>query len=302
MWRGSHYSGTSAGYSSGVSENLLGEYLRARRGQVQPQDVGLPAGSRRRVAGLRREEVALLAGISGDYYLRLERGRDKNPSTQVVRALARVLHLDTAGTNYLLGLSAPRPLTGQPEVETATASVQQLLANLDVPGFVVGRTYDVLASNLAARALSGHLAPGHNRLRSMFLDVQERARHIDWESSTTRLVANARDHFGPGINDPDCQELITDLSRRSTRFAQLWAQHDVRDHDAAPGRFRYPGTGELTLGRVRLAVTGADRQDLILYHAPAGSADHALLEQLIRGRQDKEGSETALSTGVAVRR
>src|ERR1700740_2412914 len=122
------------------SENLLGRYLRARRELVRPEQAGLPAGGNRRVRGLRREEVALLAGISADYYLRLERGRDKNPSPQVLESLARVLHLDGLEQEYLLSLAAPRTRRQRRrKPERVPARLHQLLASVQIPAFVEGR-------------------------------------------------------------------------------------------------------------------------------------------------------------------
>jgi transcriptional regulator with XRE-family HTH domain len=128
--------------------NTLGDYLRARHELVQPGSVGLPAGGVRRVAGLRREEVAMLAGISSDHYLRLEQGRDRNPSIQVLEALARVLDLDQAATGYLLSLATPRPShrRRRPRRETVPAGIRQLLDVLGLPAFVEGRYFDVLGA------------------------------------------------------------------------------------------------------------------------------------------------------------
>lgn len=142
------------------SGNRLGSYLRARRELVSPAQAGLPSGGNRRVPGLRREEVALLAGISPDYYLRLERGRDKNPSPQVLASLARVLELDDIERTYLLGLTAARPRAPhRKRPEHVPARVHELLAHLQIPAFVEGRAFDVLASNPMAVALSPGCGP-----------------------------------------------------------------------------------------------------------------------------------------------
>nr|WP_205705064.1 helix-turn-helix transcriptional regulator [Kineococcus indalonis] len=159
--------GAADGGTSGAG-NRLGEYLRARRALVTPEQVGLAGGSRRRVTGLRREEVALLAGVSADH-LRLERGR--NPSPQVLEALARVLLLDELETQYLLQLARPVPRTRSAARRRAPAQrvpprLHHLLAALQVPAFVEGRTFDVLASNASAVAFSPRLRVGQNRLRS----------------------------------------------------------------------------------------------------------------------------------------
>ena len=157
--------------------NPLGSYLRARRALVTPEQAGLAPGMNRRVPGLRREEVALLAGISADYYLRLERGRDKNPSTQVLESLARVLRLDEVEQDFLLSLAAsrPRPQRRNRKPERVPARLHQLLASVQIPAFVEGRAFDVLASNQLAVALSPRLQPGYNRLRSLLLDPEEQA-------------------------------------------------------------------------------------------------------------------------------
>ncbi len=156
---------------------MLGEYLRARRELVTPADVGLPPSARRRVRGLRREEVAMLAGISSDYYLRLEQGRDRNPSPQILNALARVLDLDQAATDYLLDLATPRPVSKLPKRkrEKVPTVTRQLLDVIGLPAFVEGRYFDVLAANELAYALSPTLRVGQNRLRSVFLDPAEQA-------------------------------------------------------------------------------------------------------------------------------
>src|ERR1700689_146632 len=145
--------------------NPLGSYLRARRALVTAEQAGLPPGANRRVPGLRREEVAMLAGISADYYLRLERGRDKNPSVQVLESLARVLRLDEVEQDYLLGLAAPRPRPQRrrQKPERVPPRLHQLLASVQVPAFVEGRAFDVLASNRLAIAPPPPLHPGDNR-------------------------------------------------------------------------------------------------------------------------------------------
>ena len=173
-------------------DNLLGEYLRARRELVNPEDVGVRVTGLRRVAGLRREEVATLAGISSDYYLRLEQGRDRHPSAQVLESLARVLQLDETATEYLLSLSRPPTrATSRPRRERVQVGIAQLLEVIGLPAFVEGRYLDVLASNAMARALSPALRVGENRLRSVFLDTGERDLYPDWEHVIAAMVASS---------------------------------------------------------------------------------------------------------------
>jgi transcriptional regulator with XRE-family HTH domain len=253
--------------------NLLGDYLRARRELVHPDSVGLPAGGVRRVPGLRREEVSLLAGISSDYYLRLEQGRDRNPSVQVLEALARVLQLDDAATDYLLSLAAPRPRhRRRPRREVVPAGVGQLLDVIGLPAFVEGRYLDVLAANALAHALSPNLQAGQNRLTAVFLDPAERALYPDWDRDTARLVAGFRESVGSDTDDPRFVQLVGELSLSSERFRQLWARHDVRSREGMPTRMHHPQVGELTLSREKLVIGGARGQMLVVYHAQPGSS------------------------------
>lgn len=254
--------------------NPLGDYLRARRDLVQPDSVGLPVNGVRRVAGLRREEVAMLAGISSDYYLRLEQGRDRNPSIQVLEALARVLRLDQAATDYLLGLATPRPRhrRRRPRRETVPAGIRQLLDVLGLPAFVEGRYFDVLAANSLARALSPNLQAGQNRLRAVFLDPAEKALYPDWDHATARLVAGFRESVGSDADDPHFVQLVGELSLSSERFRRLWARHDVQSREGMPTRIHHPQVGDLTLSREKLAIGGAEGQLLVVYHAQSGTS------------------------------
>jgi transcriptional regulator with XRE-family HTH domain len=258
-----------------VSENnLLGDYLRARRALIRPESVGLPVNGVRRVAGLRREEVAMLAGVSSDYYLRLEQGRDRNPSAQVLEALARVLRLDQAATDYLLGLATPRPRRRprRPRRETVPPGIQQLLDVVGLPAFVEGRYFDVLAANDLARALSPNLQVGHNRLRAVFLDPAEKALYPDWDHATARLVAGFRESVGTDTDDPRFVQLVGELSLSSERFRRLWARHDVQTREGRPARIHHPQVGDLTLSREKLAIGGAEGQLLVMYHAQPGTS------------------------------
>jgi transcriptional regulator with XRE-family HTH domain len=253
--------------------NLLGDYLRARRELVQPDTVGLPGGGVRRVAGLRREEVALLAGISADYYLRLEQGRDRNPSLQVLESIARVLGLDPAATDYLLEVATPRTThrRRRPRRETVPASISQLLEVIGLPAFVEGRYFDVLAANRLARSLSPNLQIGENRLRAVFLDPAEKALYPDWPDATARLVAGVRESVGTDVDDPRFVQLVGELSLSSERFRQLWARHDVQAREGMPTRIHHPQIGDLTLSREKLMITGTQGQVLVVYHAETGT-------------------------------
>jgi transcriptional regulator with XRE-family HTH domain len=260
--------------------NLLGEYLRARRELVAPESVGLPVNGVRRVPGLRREEVAILAGVSSDYYLRLEQGRDRNPSAQILEALARVLQLDSAATDYLLGLAIQR--SGQPrrrpKRESVPANIQQLLGVLGLPAFVEGRYFDVLAANSLAYALSPNLQIGQNRLRAVFLDPAEKALYPEWEKAAAGLVAGFRKSVGSDVDDPRFIQLVGELSLSSERFRRLWARHDVQSLEGAPIHIHHPQVGDLMLSREKLGVGGG--QLLVVYHAQPGTSSAEMLALL----------------------
>lgn len=265
------------------STNALGEFLRARRELVTPERAGIPGGGVRRVPGLRREEVAMLAGISADYYLRLERGRDRKPSLQVLESIARVLELDDDHFAHLLTLVAevPRRRTPRPRKPTVPAGALKLLDTLAQPAFVEDRYFDILASNGAARALSPSLAAGGNQLRDLFLDPAEQALHPEWEAVTECFVANLRQAVGNDIDDPRFIELTGELTLASPRFRQLWARHEVRGQRGTPLRLEHPQVGPMTLNRERLAIDGADGLMLIVYHPDFGSADADKLALLL---------------------
>jgi transcriptional regulator with XRE-family HTH domain len=250
--------------------NRLGGYLRARRALVTPEQAGIPAGANRRVPGLRREELAMLAGISADYYLRLERGRDNHPSIQVLESLARVLRLDDVEQEYLLSLATqrPRPEHRRRKPERVPARLHQLLASVGVPAFVEGRAFDVLASNPLARALSPRLAPGHNRLRSLLLDPEEQAFQQDWARSTEGFVAAFRKSAGDDVDDPRFVELVGELALSSERFRTLWARHDIRALGGGTSNVNHPVVGALHLHRDKLPVDGLL---LVLYYPDQGS-------------------------------
>jgi transcriptional regulator with XRE-family HTH domain len=260
-----------------VSEksNDLGEFLSARRALVTPRQAGIPDGGVRRVPGLRREEVAMLAGVSADYYLRLERGRDRNPSVQVLESIARVLQLDDEHLAYLLTLvaDAPRKRRRRSRKETVPPGALKLLGSLAQPAFIEGRYFDILASNGLARALSPSFVEGGNQLRDLFLNPAEQALHPEWENITECYIASLRQAVGTDIDDPRFIELTGELSLASARFRQLWARHEVRRQTGTPILFNHPQVGDLVLNRERLSIDGSDGLMLVVYHADAGSSD-----------------------------
>jgi transcriptional regulator with XRE-family HTH domain len=278
--------------------NTLGEYLRARRELVDPATVGLRVAGVRRTPGLRREEVATLAGISADYYLRLEQGRDRHPSPQVLDALARVFGLDATATDYLLSLVRPaagpaEPPARRPRRETVPASVRQLIAAVNLPAFVESRMFDVLAANARATALSPSMRPGENRLRSMFLDPAERDLYPDWQKAIVGLIASFRASIGPAADDPRIAQLVGELSLASEPFRKLWARHDVRALAGGAVTMNHPEVGPLELWREKLPIGDSGGQLLVLYHAEPGSDSAAALDRLADGLAASSASSSS---------
>jgi transcriptional regulator with XRE-family HTH domain len=254
-----------------MEPNPLGEYLRARRRLVTPDQVGIPVRGPRRVPGLRREEVAVLAGISAEYYLRLEQGRDRRPSVQVLESIARALQLDD--DTHLLGLAAdpPRRARRRPRREVVPPSTARLVAALPFPAFVEGRYLDVLAVNPLATALSPRLVVGRNRLRDVLLDPAEQALFPDWKRAAQVLVAGFRRSVGGDVDDPRVVELVGELALASPEFPAIWARHDVAPRAGAAISLRHPQVGELRLDREKLAISDAEGIVLVVHHPEPGS-------------------------------
>ncbi|GIJ46245.1 transcriptional regulator [Virgisporangium aliadipatigenens] len=252
-------------------DNRLGEYLKARRARVTPEAVGLPGTARRRVSGLRRAELAALAGVSEQYLVRLEQGRDRHPSPQVLGALARALRLDDDGAAHLRRLADPQPAPGTPEVPAD--GLQELLDAWDVPAYARGRHFDVLASNELARRLVPAHAPGRNLVRDVFLDPRAREWYVDWPAVAAHTVGALR---AAALDEPSLRELVEALVRESPTFRELWARHDVRPTRDETKLFRHPVAGVFALRRHVLQVAGTHGQVIIAYRAGDGPAADAL--------------------------
>ncbi|WP_345556898.1 helix-turn-helix transcriptional regulator [Streptomonospora halophila] len=265
------------------TDNPLGGFLRARRGLVRPEDAGIPAGPRRRVAGLRREEVAMLAGVSTDYYVRLEQGRERHPSAQVVDALARTLDLGEDETSHLHRLALPLPGRRRRAArrEQVSANLARMMAAWpQTPALVLGRRLTVLAHN----ALGGALFDGHaysrDLVRLVFLDPDAREFYPDWERVAANTVGGLRAAVGTDRDDPELVETVGELSLHSAEFRRLWARHDIRQKSHDTKRFRHPLVGELTLGYEALSVNSAPGQQVVVYHAEPGSPSAQALSLL----------------------
>jgi transcriptional regulator with XRE-family HTH domain len=254
--------------------NALGEFLGARRALVSPATVGLPEDGTRRVPGLRREEVALLAGVSTDYYVRLEQGRERHPSRQVLEALACALRLDEDAARHLYRIGLPDLLTTTPAtttVATVAAPLRQLLDQMhSVPAFVVGPGQDVLAANALAEVLYRGFARFDNLLRMIFLDPHAREFYADWDQAARVAVRNLR--AATAVPDERTEQIVGALTVRSPAFASLWARYEVGPRTQEDKHFRHPDVGEIRLHFEKLTIASAPGQHLSVYTAEPGSA------------------------------
>src|SRR6201992_59160 len=259
----------------------LAGFLRARRELLKPDDVGLPGGERRRVEGFRREEVAMLAGISTEYYLKLEQGRDHQPSDQVLDGLARALQLDEDAATYLRELARPAARRRRRSVpERVDPAVQPLIDSWSLtPTFVVNRNLTILASNHLALALSRVFTPGENILRATFLGSEMRMLHRDWDGFTSRMVPFLRAVLGAEPPDRELVELVGAPCIASKRFAALGAWHDVKHRSIGPTAFHHPHVGPLDLHYTILHLLD-QRQMIVTYHADPGSPSEESLRLL----------------------
>lgn len=251
-----------------MADNLLGDYLRARRAHVTPEAAGIPRFGRRRVPGLRREEVAMKAGVSVDYYVRLEQGRERRPSAQVLHGLADALHLDEDARAHLFRLAEVAPAARRTSTVTRVDPELRRLLGMwpDNPAIVLGRGYDVLASNELADALYG-FAEERNLVLRMFLDPASRVFYRDWERVASYMVAGLRLLHGEDPDHPRVNEVIEILLARSTDFGRMWARHDIRRKQLECKRFSHRDVGEVTLWMNVFEVKSAPGQELIVYHA-----------------------------------
>lgn len=259
--------------------NELGEFLRARRALVPPEVAGRSSGPVRRVPGLRREEVAVLAGVSTDYYVRLEQGRERHPSRQVLIAIARVLHLDDEAIAHLLRIGFPDLHPTSAPVTRVAPELRRLMDQMaPAPAFVVGPGQDVLAANAPAQAVYRGFSAFDNLLRMIFLDPVARDFYLDWDQVARNAVRNLR-AMAPGAVERT-EQVVGALSLRSPTFATLWAEHDVGPRTTEVKRFRHPEVGELTLHFESLTVVSAPGQHLSTYTAEPASTTAARLDAL----------------------
>ncbi|MEU1072958.1 MULTISPECIES: helix-turn-helix transcriptional regulator [unclassified Streptomyces] len=260
----------------------LADFLRTRRSRVLPASVGIPTDARRRVSGLRREEVAHLSGVSVDYYVRLEQGRARQPSVQVLDALARALGLDDVEREHLhrLGRRPAHP----PRRASGTGLRPELLRVLelvsDAPAILIDHRLTILAANRLADLLYGRRAEGLNIARHVFLSEEGRSLFADWEGCTLDIVGHLRLSAGRHPDDPELASLIGELAMRSERFRCLWARADVRTRTHGRKAYNHPSVGYLELHQENFALPDAMGTELIVQSAATGTAAHDNLRLL----------------------
>jgi transcriptional regulator with XRE-family HTH domain len=272
--------------TSGAGNAELREFLRTRRARITPEQAGLSTQPGRRVPGLRREEVARLAGVSVDYYVRLERGRPLNPSDSVLDALARALALTDVEREHLFTVARPAHARRQSlPSQQVRPGVRRVLDSMpDVPALVLGRRMDVLAANPLARAFYTDFDVVPERERNMaryaFLDESVRDFYDDWVSAARGLVASLRLYAGSHPDDPELVELVADLSARDPDFRRWWADHDVFRRTYGSKLYHHPTVGDITLGYEAFAVSDDPEQHLGVATVEPGSPSEQALQRL----------------------
>ena len=276
--------------------NQLGEFLRARRDRLQPRDVGLEPGGRRKVAGLRREELALLAGLSTDYYQQMEQGREVRPSDDVLDALAGALGLDDEERRHLFALAhaTRRPAPEKRRPERVPDSTRRLLRVLDTPAVVLGRHLDLLAWNRMAEALLGD-PEGYppDRLNMLLLLFDDRltaaGRCADWESQALDYIGMMRAAVATDPTHPRATAIVGELSIRSAEFRRLWARHDVRESVSGAKTFRVPEVGDIDLDWDSYPLPGNPGPVLLVFTAEPGTPDADRLQLLASLHASRKG-------------
>jgi transcriptional regulator with XRE-family HTH domain len=248
----------------------LGKFLKARRAQLTPEDFGMPGGSRRRTPGLRREELALLAGIGVTWYTWLEQGRPINVSTQVLDALARTLRLDRPEREHLYRLAEASPLLAGTDRCSVPAEVREILDSLDpLPAMLTNGRFDILGSNDASQDLfwEWHELPciHRNTLWCCVTEPSARAKFPQYEQEVRYLVARLRSVYGSHVGDPEWEEDIRRLCSLSREFADLWARHEVADPQPRVRTFIHQVAGPVTFTATELAIPVLPEARLTVY-------------------------------------
>lgn len=280
----------------------LSAFLRGRREAISPEEAGLPASSRRRTPGLRREEVAALAGVGLTWYTWFEQGREVNVSAYFLENVARALRLNPAQYAHLFSLAGH----GVPEREGATAQVPQVIDRLigelaDRPAFVKDRHWDIVAWNAASADIFGdfgHLPPAHrNSLWLTFADTSFRRSIVDWQTDARRMVGRFRADYAKAAKDARLTELVTDLERESPEFRQLWREYEVLDRDTGIRTINVNGIGPTRFHYTVLAIEGAQGLKMVLYSPDLGdgAAKRFAARMLLRSARQVADADAMLA-------
>ncbi|KJC64617.1 helix-turn-helix domain-containing protein [Agreia bicolorata] len=259
----------------------MGDYLRARRELVQPADVGLaPTGGLRRVSGLRRSEVALVAGISTEYYVKLEQGQETRPTDQVLDALSRALRLDATAKSYLYALAR---LVDEPEHPVSAPTVERTRWLIDswpmTPAIILDRHSDIVAVNSLMSILIDGYRVGRNAVVVLLTDPALRELYVDWEGLSKRTIGLFRSRVGLHA-DRRTEQLIAELTRDSARFRELWNRHDIAGMTEGTHPMVHPRVGALNLHYAHLPLVGSDDHTIFLYYAEPGTHSEKALAEL----------------------
>ena len=283
----------------------LAQFLTTRRAKLTPADVGLPVHGRRQVRGLRREEVASLAGVSVEYYKRLERGNVSGVSEHVLEGLARALQLDDAERAHLFDLArAANPIVSRrrsrPVKQKIRPVVQRILDQVAAPATVRNARLDYLGANALGRALYAPVFDSReqpaNSARFAFLDPAARDFYADWERTAKDLVAHLRSEAGRNPFDRQLSDLIGELSTRSDEFRARWAAHNVRFHRTGTKHIHHPVVGELELSYESLELSADDGLSVAVFTAEPGSASQQGLDLLASWAATPHGGDDAAAT------
>ncbi|MYW01277.1 helix-turn-helix transcriptional regulator [Streptomyces sp. SID3343] len=264
-----------------MNGNDLGEFLRAHRARLRPDDVGLASYGARRVAGLRREEVAVLAGMNSDYYARLEQGRERSPSPQILEAIGGALLMDDEARAHMFRLAGTAPESRRQPREAVSPALRQLLdAYPNAAAFVLNPADDFLASNALAVALFSAFETMDNMARMTFLDPAARDFFTQWGRAAEAVVAGLRHAMGLDPNYRRLHDLVDALIEESDEFAALWSAHSVHGKSRDGKKLVHPDVGPLDLTYQTFDVRGASGQQLVIYHAEPGSPSAQALSLL----------------------
>jgi transcriptional regulator with XRE-family HTH domain len=286
----------------------LADFLRNRRAAVRPEDVGLPGGGRRRTPGLRREEVAQLAGVGATWYTWLEQGRDIRASISVLESLANALQLDSAERAHLimLGRGDEAEVPAPPE-ETVSPTMRRLIANLGAnPALVLGRRWDILAWNRAYALVIGDPlelpAEWRNHVWATFMDPARRKLFADWDRGSRMMVARFRADSARHIGDPSFEALISELRERSPKFREFWQRHEVATSGAGRKFVRHPEVGRLAFEHAVFRVEESPEQRFVLYSPLPLEDTQSKLERLLADDVAGDGVRPPAAVRAARRR